>query len=592
MNKVDGCDRAKASKPRHLWQRAWPAIAVLIGGCLMTAAGALYLAQEARRYDERRFASAIHEIMEEIDNVMEKYEAGLARLQDLFTLEKDLGDITWRNHIELMNPGVNFSAFMEIGYAPWLSRNAQSYVYNDIEGRAYAIDKFPALSNAFNSISGTYAMPVLFHYSADGLHFAGIEYNLMTESNGAQAPYVERAFKDAALRISPMHCTMALKAGKPRKGIRMYAPIYPIHKIPPTERESQEAAISRRLHGLKGAIFATVDLDHLLHSKFEGRKLDIAFEIFDQEPNVNTNLLSRFPAQMPLLKGKPYLSSLQSQPQYGRRWHLSFHSLPSFKAGSRLDRVWLWLGAGLLLSCATSLTLLAQVQARIREENISMQLLQSRDQLTLVVQERERLSRSLHDGTIQSVYGLGLQVAHLQKLICKNPEQAIQELEVFKSTINEVIFDLRQYLLCMEPEILRGKSFDNVLTSMVERLRQVSEINLELQIDPAFSPKLNPGQALCLLHIAREAIYNCLRHARPGWIRISVKGTEDEGVLEIADNGIGFQIENVHASGKGLGNMVTRAEEVGGALEIQSDLGLGTRIKARLPLDRKNRLWP
>lgn len=84
--------------------------------------------------------------------------------------------------------------------------------------------------------------------------------------------------------------------------------------------------------------------------------------------------------------------------------------------------------------------------------------------------------------------------------------------------------------------------------------------------------------------IAKEALHNAAKHARPSLVKVCLRLEERHVILEIQDDGQGFDEQALAASGHGLNNMKGRAEAVGGRLEIQSAPGAGTRLRLSVPL--------
>jgi len=86
-----------------------------------------------------------------------------------------------------------------------------------------------------------------------------------------------------------------------------------------------------------------------------------------------------------------------------------------------------------------------------------------------------------------------------------------------------------------------------------------------------------------MLHIAKEAMSNCLRHARASTLAVSLLPTGTGVRMEVIDNGDGFNPEAINANGHGLRNMTARAREIGADFQIVSAMGQGCRILVNLP---------
>jgi signal transduction histidine kinase len=110
----------------------------------------------------------------------------------------------------------------------------------------------------------------------------------------------------------------------------------------------------------------------------------------------------------------------------------------------------------------------------------------------------------------------------------------------------------------------------------------------QLEVDPSAANMLTPAQATQLLHIAKEAMSNSLRHARASSLVVSLLPTNTGFRLEVFDNGAGFNAQALDAKGHGLRNMTARAREIGADLEIISAVGQGCRILVNVPQRNAN----
>jgi signal transduction histidine kinase len=111
---------------------------------------------------------------------------------------------------------------------------------------------------------------------------------------------------------------------------------------------------------------------------------------------------------------------------------------------------------------------------------------------------------------------------------------------------------------------------------------------LQLQWDVHEVPKLtwlNPTAALQMLRIVQEVLANVLKHARARTIRVATQADADQAIVLIADDGVGFDVDQVRTAGRGLENMKRRAAEIGGRIEINSGRG-ATVLRIVLPVHR------
>jgi signal transduction histidine kinase len=202
-----------------------------------------------------------------------------------------------------------------------------------------------------------------------------------------------------------------------------------------------------------------------------------------------------------------------------------------------------------------------------------------------IVDERDRISRDLHDSVIQGIYGVTLSLDDVPELMEDAPEEARQRVDDAIDALHAVIRDIRTFIFGLRPLLLDSGSLLDGLHALVTELRRNTAIELDITGEaPAGMPIETVAE---LLAIAREALANVARHASSAhaWIRVdTVDGAELR--LEIADDGRGMpsQVGTPEHGHHGLANMRARAQAIGGRFEIGTREGGGTRIIATVPL--------
>lgn len=218
-------------------------------------------------------------------------------------------------------------------------------------------------------------------------------------------------------------------------------------------------------------------------------------------------------------------------------------------------------------------------QAAIAIENARLYAQTSR---ISALEERHRIGMDLHDGAIQSLYGLGLLIEGATEQIKDEPVQARAALVRAVDRLNVAIADLRGYVLGLRP--IRGS--DLPLSSSLPTLAQQTAVNalldVEVHIDPEAESGLDHADRETIFYVAADALGNVARHARARRVVLTLRREDGVVVLDIQDDGVGFDPEGPVA-GLGLRNMRERAFNSGARLEIESSSGSGTRLALRLP---------
>jgi signal transduction histidine kinase len=190
-----------------------------------------------------------------------------------------------------------------------------------------------------------------------------------------------------------------------------------------------------------------------------------------------------------------------------------------------------------------------------------------------VIDERERISKDLHDGIIQNLYAVGLSLEDVPELMEADQADAEARVERAIDSIHLAIQDIRNFIFGLRPELLEG-------ASLVDEYRHNTMIDLELHL-PDRPPEPSAEVTGNLLAMVSESLSNLARHSRAS--RATVELLSERGgdafQLRIGDNGIGFDPARVGKLGhQGLANTRERASRIGAAVEIESASGHGTQV--------------
>jgi signal transduction histidine kinase len=201
-----------------------------------------------------------------------------------------------------------------------------------------------------------------------------------------------------------------------------------------------------------------------------------------------------------------------------------------------------------------------------------------------VLEERERIGMDLHDGTIQSIYGVGLALDLARVSLEENPDIARKKIAEAIDALNDTIRDIRAYILDLRPRQFRGDDLRLGLDRLVEEFRANCSARVSL-VKPENGLVDFPGDnATALFRICQESLANIAKHARANNVEVHLWTAKDRVLLEIADDGRGFDLQKMSVTlGHGLSNMHVRARKVGGEVEITSGPGQGTTVLAWVP---------
>ncbi len=221
-------------------------------------------------------------------------------------------------------------------------------------------------------------------------------------------------------------------------------------------------------------------------------------------------------------------------------------------------------------------------QAAVAIENAR---LYERVQALAVVEERERIGMDLHDGVMQAIYGVGLNLEGCAEDVDDNPAAVRERLNKAIGDLNQIIRDIRNYIFGLRPQPLAERSFSRALAELVEELRVNSLIEADLVLDGEKEPLLSEEQAANLFHIAQESLANVQKHAQA--TRVQARLSHGNGILKLSirDNGVGFDVDVPPVpSHRGVRNIRERVQALGGRLTLRSAPGWGTEVTVEVPL--------
>lgn len=205
-----------------------------------------------------------------------------------------------------------------------------------------------------------------------------------------------------------------------------------------------------------------------------------------------------------------------------------------------------------------------------------------------VLEERERISKELHDGVIQSIYSVGLSLQAALSLIQRDPEMSKTRIDQSINELDNVVRDVRSYIFELRPKMVEERG----LAAAIAELARDSEVNTlaDTQIDlaPEAHEALTDTQQLHVVQIVREILSNIARHARARHVHIALRKEDDEISICIEDDGIGFDADAVER-GHGLANIDERARLLGGSLVITPRDPAGTTHRVAFPLTAEER---
>src|SRR5687767_13122028 len=207
----------------------------------------------------------------------------------------------------------------------------------------------------------------------------------------------------------------------------------------------------------------------------------------------------------------------------------------------------------------------------------------------LLLRERERIGRDLHDGIIQSIYAAGLHLEQASAEIGDEPTTTRARLGTVMGELNRITSDIRSTIFDLRSGELEARDAEAIVLSVADELQAHTLVKLEVASEGLFRPRLRAEQAEQLRHIVIEAFSNVLRHAHASTVKVRMACTQRRFTLEIRDDGAGFDPAVGSETGRrgrpqGLANIRRRAELLDASFNVESSPGRGTTLSLTMPV--------
>lgn len=568
---------------------------VLVCGGLISVVLTVALHRQARQADEARFAQLVGQLKGETDVYWQQVAALLMRARDWVAAQTNLSQANWEAWLEANLFGHEYPGVLGVGYAEqvlpanlaahesvWAARHGFNYRVHPPAGPEREVT---------GELAGNPSLPVVLYgalqlprdrwftngtmLGRDMLYRRRDNPRAWCEGRRVETAVARNEMTGSALEtIAP-----AGWYGEAVEGLRLYAPW--------TLRTKKDVFSALAPADWRGLVFASVDIRGPLLDRYGGSTPMIGCRIIEggmggelHETVADTGTLLPETADRPdaMLRDRLAIRF------YHHRLFVDVWTTRAFEAGS--FRRWVWIAG----ACSGGLTLLsaalllAQARARTRLEGVLADLRRANGDLFLSNREREQMSRDLHDGSIQNLYALGLHLQRVQQSLPEDAGRAREGLTDGLDLLNQSIGDLRRFLLAAGLEDAAQNTVPAALETLAARLRKASPAEVTLRVAPE-AAALGARHGVQVINVVREAASNALRHAgaRHIGIRLEPEGVSPGGarrwVVEIRDNGRGFDPGQAAVPGHGLANLAARAEELGGSSSVISTPGEGTRVR-------------
>ncbi len=198
------------------------------------------------------------------------------------------------------------------------------------------------------------------------------------------------------------------------------------------------------------------------------------------------------------------------------------------------------------------------------------------------LEERQHLARELHDSLSQTLYGVALGAHTALAFIDGKRDKVVEALNYVLSLADAGLTQMRALIFDLRPESLEAEGLVSALTKQAAALR--ARYGIEVQAEICEEPDVPLETKQATYRIAQEALHNAIKHARANRLGVRLSYQQDHLMLEVSDDGAGFDPAKSYPGHLGLNSMRERAARARGTLEIHSAPGNGTRVCVELPV--------
>jgi signal transduction histidine kinase len=249
-------------------------------------------------------------------------------------------------------------------------------------------------------------------------------------------------------------------------------------------------------------------------------------------------------------------------------------------AQRNLESSWLFLERG----DASLITDRSEVEAS-PPTDIQMRIVEAQEA------ERSRLAQEVHDGPAQALSNAIFQVEYIERVIDQDMRLARTELRFLRDLLRRELGDVRGFIAQLRPPLLDQLGLEGAIDDLVATMSALTGLPIETTFN-ASSERIDDAAQTVVLRVVQEALQNVRKHATASRVTVASRMTAEEWIIEVRDDGRGFDVGTVAARGRrnfGLQFMRERAELIGARFEVRSRPAGGTVVMVAIPTGEDRR---
>jgi signal transduction histidine kinase len=234
--------------------------------------------------------------------------------------------------------------------------------------------------------------------------------------------------------------------------------------------------------------------------------------------------------------------------------------------------------------------LASQTSIAVENARLYQHLRAERDRLISLEEVlRQDLARDLHDGPVQRLAGMAMNIEVIKTLMSRDQPRALRELDELEALVHKTMREARTMLFELRPLVLETQGLPAALRSYADQFETNTGLQVELEVDEDLD-RFPPAVEQTIFSVIQEGLGNVRKHARATKVTVALHMERDQIVGRVTDDGRGFDVKAVQegyakreAQSLGLVNMVERAERIGGDFKLDSAPGRGTSVSISVP---------
>lgn len=208
---------------------------------------------------------------------------------------------------------------------------------------------------------------------------------------------------------------------------------------------------------------------------------------------------------------------------------------------------------------------------------------------------QKKLARDLHDGPTQSVSAIAMRLNIARKMMQVAPDKLADELERIETLARRTTGEIRHMLFTLRPLVLESEGLVAALNAIANKTETTYQQKVRIDADEKIISRLDQNKQTVLFYLVEEAVNNARKHAQAEliWVRLRLSPKDNDlALMEIIDNGVGFDINKVNGNynqrgSLGMVNLRERTQLINGLLHIDSVPERGTRVQIYIPLTQE-----